>query len=165
MNLTELEIQTVEAYVNMAAVAIQNAANLTRKENLIAKKQLLLDVTRELSMCSTMEEGIEKCFFYVGKVLNTNNIAVHLLNLSEGLVGKPTHLSKDSDWTEEQWMEARGKTKFEAKRTLRYKKFFERKKRFSFRTFLRMNDQTSTFAVTLALKECFYSHWCQWARG
>ena len=54
----------------MAAVAIQNAANLTRKENLIAEKQLLLDVTRDLSMCSSMQEGLEKCFFYVGKVLN-----------------------------------------------------------------------------------------------
>ena len=62
MNLTESEIQTVEAYVNMAAVAIQNAANLNGKENLIAEKQLLLDVTRELSMCSSMEEGIEKSF-------------------------------------------------------------------------------------------------------
>ena len=37
----------------MAAVAIQNAKNLTHKENLIAEKQLLLDVTRDLSMCST----------------------------------------------------------------------------------------------------------------
>ena len=46
MNLTESEIQTVEAYVNMAAVAIQNANNLTHKVNLIAEKQLLLDVTR-----------------------------------------------------------------------------------------------------------------------
>ncbi len=69
MNLTESEIQTVEAYVNMAAVAIQNATNLTHKENLIAEKQLLLDVTRDLSMCSSMQEGIDKCFFYVGKVL------------------------------------------------------------------------------------------------
>ena len=80
MNLTESEIQTVEAYVNMAAVAIQNATNLTRKENLIAEKQLLLDVTRDLSMCSSMQEGLDKCFFYVGKVLNNYNIGVHLLD-------------------------------------------------------------------------------------
>lgn len=30
MNLTDSEIQSVEAYVNMAAVAIQNANNLTQ---------------------------------------------------------------------------------------------------------------------------------------
>lgn len=45
MNLTDSEIQSVEAYVNMAAVAIQNANNLKQKENLIAEKQLLLNVT------------------------------------------------------------------------------------------------------------------------
>ncbi len=32
MNLTDSEIQSVEAYVNMAAVAIQNANNLKQKE-------------------------------------------------------------------------------------------------------------------------------------
>ncbi|MDP4156339.1 MAG: GAF domain-containing protein, partial [Bacillota bacterium] len=46
MHLTELEIQSVEAYVNMAAVAIRNANYLKQKENLILEKQLLLDVTR-----------------------------------------------------------------------------------------------------------------------
>src|SRR5574342_1152760 len=62
MNLTESEIQTVEAYVNMAAVAIRNALNLTHKENLISEKQLLLDVTRDLSMCSSMQESLDTCF-------------------------------------------------------------------------------------------------------
>lgn len=115
MNLTESEIQSVEAYVNMAAVAIQNAANLTRKENLIAEKQLLLDVTRELSMCSSMQEGIQKCFLYVGKVLNSNNVGVHLLDPSAERLIKPAHLSKESDWTEEHWMETHSKTKIDAR--------------------------------------------------
>ncbi|MGC8227584.1 sensor domain-containing phosphodiesterase [Pseudobacillus badius] len=105
MNLTETEIQTVEAYVNMAAVAIRNTVNLTRKENLIAEKQLLLDVTRELSMCSTMQEGIDKCLFYVGKVLDNYNVGVHLLDPLAGRNIRPTRLSKDSDWTEEDWMQ------------------------------------------------------------
>ena len=103
MNLTEEEIQTVEAYVNMAGVAIQNATNMTRKENLIAEKQLLLDLTRELSMCSTMEEVIDKCFFYVGKVLKNYNIGVHLLDPLVEKAIKPASLSRDSDWTEEDW--------------------------------------------------------------
>ncbi len=63
MNLTDSEIQSVEAYVNMAAVAIQNAKNLTQKENLIAEKQLLLNVTRDLSVCSSVQEIFDKCFF------------------------------------------------------------------------------------------------------
>lgn len=67
MNLTESEIQTIEAYVNMAAVAIQNANNLTYKENLISEKQLLLDVTRDLSMCSTMQQSLDTCFSYLGR--------------------------------------------------------------------------------------------------
>ncbi len=104
MNLTEDEIQTVEAYVNMAGVAIQNATNLTRKENLIAEKQLLLDHTRELSMCSTMQEVIDRCFFYVGKVLGNYNVGVHLLDPMAEKNIKPASLSQDSDWTEEDWM-------------------------------------------------------------
>ncbi|WP_017380624.1 bifunctional diguanylate cyclase/phosphodiesterase [Paenisporosarcina sp. TG-14] len=104
MNLTEEEIQTVEAYVNMAGVAIQNATNLTRKENLLAEKQLLLDLTRELSMCASMKEVLDKCCYYVGKVLKNDNIGVHLLDPLAGKRIKPASLSRDSDWTEEDWM-------------------------------------------------------------
>lgn len=109
MNLTENEIQTVEAYVNMAAVAIRNATDLNRKESLIAEKQLLLDLTRELSMCSSMQEVINICLFYVGKVLNNDNIGVHLLDpLAEKRI-KPAKLSRDSDWTEEDWIKTHDK--------------------------------------------------------
>ncbi|TQR18692.1 EAL domain-containing protein [Psychrobacillus vulpis] len=109
MNLTEEEIQTVEAYVNMAGVAIRNATNLTRKENLIAEKQLLLDLTRELSMCESMQEVLDRCFYYVGKVLKNYNIGVHLLDpLAEKRI-KPASLSRDSDWTEEDWMRTHNK--------------------------------------------------------
>lgn len=104
MKLTEEEIQTVEAYVNMAGVAIQNATNLTRKENLIAEKQLLLDLTRELSMCASMQGVLDKCCYYIGKVLKNDNIGVHLLDPLAGQRIKPASLSRDSDWTEEDWM-------------------------------------------------------------
>jgi diguanylate cyclase (GGDEF)-like protein/PAS domain S-box-containing protein len=109
MNLKESEIQTVEAYVNMAAVAIQNANNLTHKENLISEKQLLLDVTRELSLCSTMQESIDICFSYVGKVLDNYNVGVHLTDPLAGRKIKPAGLSKDSDWTEEEWIKTHKK--------------------------------------------------------
>ncbi|MBG9828823.1 GAF domain-containing sensor histidine kinase [Bacillus wiedmannii] len=101
MNLTNSEIQSVEAYVNMAAVAIQNANNLTQKENLIAEKQLLLNVTRDLSMCSSIQESFDKCFLYLGQILESKNMAAHLL----APLDKTTKLSKNCDWTEADWME------------------------------------------------------------
>lgn len=113
MDLKEEEIQTVEAYVNMAGVAIRNATNLTRKENLIAEKQLLLDLTRDLSMCATMQEALDICFSYVGKVLNNPNVGVHLLDPLLDKLIKPASLSRDSDWTEEQWLETHKKTDFD----------------------------------------------------
>ncbi|MBB6634109.1 diguanylate cyclase (GGDEF)-like protein/PAS domain S-box-containing protein [Cohnella thailandensis] len=109
MNLTEFEIQTVEAYLNMAAVAIQNAKHLAYKESLIAEKQLLLDVTSDLAMCSTMQESLDTCFFYLGKVLDNSNIGVHLLDPITETKIKPMRLSRDSDWTEEAWMREHSK--------------------------------------------------------
>lgn len=105
MNLTDSEIQSVEAYVNMAAVAIQNANNLTQKENLIAEKQLLLNVTRDLSMCSSIQESFDKCFFYLGQILESKNVAAHLLDPLDKKTIKTTKLSKDCNWTEVDWME------------------------------------------------------------
>ncbi|MDH4422805.1 MULTISPECIES: GAF domain-containing sensor histidine kinase [Bacillus] len=105
MNLTDSEIQSVEAYVNMAAVAIQNANNLTQKENLIAEKQLLLNVNRDLSMCSSIQESFDKCFFYLGQILESKNMAAHLLDPQDKTTIKTTKLSKDCDWTEADWLE------------------------------------------------------------
>ncbi|MFU1795160.1 EAL domain-containing protein [Paenibacillus azoreducens] len=113
MNLTESEIQTVEAYVNMAAVAIRNANNLTHKENLIAEKQLLLDVTRNLSLCSTMQQGLDTCFYYIAKVLNNYNVGAHLLDPLAGKRIKPAKLSKNSDWSEEDWMRTHQRMKID----------------------------------------------------
>lgn len=113
MNLTEEEIQSVEAYVNMAGVAIRNAKNLNRKEDLLSEKQLLLDFTRELSMCATMPEALDQCFSYVGTVLNNSNVGVHLLDPSVGKKIKPANLSKDSDWSEEDWLKTHEKAGME----------------------------------------------------
>lgn len=105
MNLTNSEVQSVEAYVNMAAVAIQNANNLKQKENLIAEKQLLLNVTRDLSMCSSIQESFDKCFFYLGQILESKNMAAHLLDPLDKTTIKTTKLSKECDWTEVDWVE------------------------------------------------------------
>lgn len=128
MNLTESEIQTVEAYVNMAAVAIQNAKNLTHKGNLIAEKQLLLDVTSDLAMCSTLHESLDSCFFYLGKVLKNSNIGVHLLDPITERIISPTRLSKDSDWTEEDWMKTHNKIRLDGSNDALFQEVIRTKK-------------------------------------
>ncbi|CDN39064.1 GAF domain-containing sensor histidine kinase [Bacillus thuringiensis] len=105
MNLTDSEIQSVEAYVNMAAVAIQNTNNLKQKENLIAEKQLLLNVTRDLSMCSSIQESFDKCFFYLEQILESKNMTAHLLDPLDKTTIKTTKLSKGCHWTEADWTE------------------------------------------------------------
>ena len=128
MNLTQLEIQSIEAYVNMAAVAIRNAADLTRKENLIAEKQLLLDVTSELSMCSSMQESLDTCFFYIGKVLNEYNVGVHLLDPLANSRIKPAKLNKKSDWTEEDWINTHNQTNIDDENDAIFKEVIKTKK-------------------------------------
>lgn len=102
MNLTLEEIESVEAYVNMAAVAIRNANLFNRKQALLAEKQLLLDATRELAHCSTTKEVLATCFHYLGQALNNINIGVHL-NDAIGKKFRPARLNHDSDWSEQDW--------------------------------------------------------------
>lgn len=103
MNLTELEIQSVEAYVNMAAVAIQNAKSFKKKEDLIAENQLLLNVTRELSMCSSIQQCLDKCFYYLEKILGSEKIIAHLLEPVEKKTVGITKTNKACDWTVVEW--------------------------------------------------------------
>ncbi|PIC67463.1 histidine kinase [Sporosarcina sp. P21c] len=113
MNLTELEIQTVQSYVNMAAVAIQNAKLLTSKEELIQEKQLLLDITRDLSLCSTMQEALDTCFLYIERVLGNNDIGVHLIDPLVHMKIKPTTINHTSDWSPEAWVKSHDEIKFD----------------------------------------------------
>lgn len=121
MNLTYMEIQIIDAYVDIVAVAIQNAKNLK-------DKQLLLEATRELSMCSSIQESLDKCFYYLGQVLNTYNIGIHLLDpLAEKKI-KPAVLSKDSDWTEADWLETHNLTKLDPSNDLVMQEVYKTKK-------------------------------------
>ncbi|WP_144460759.1 GAF domain-containing protein [Siminovitchia fortis] len=79
MSLTGLEIKSVEAYVNMAAVAIQNAKYLKLKEDLLLEKQLMLGMSRDLTKCSSMEECIDICFSYLKRILDNNTIIAAFL--------------------------------------------------------------------------------------
>lgn len=113
MDLSADEIQTVEAYVNMAGVAIRNVKNLKRKESLLAEKQMLLDLTRDLSLSSTLPEVLDICLHYTGQVLNIDNIGVHLLDPVAGAKLKPSYLSDKSKWTEEDWLKKHEEMEFD----------------------------------------------------
>ncbi|MBA2176628.1 EAL domain-containing protein [Halobacillus locisalis] len=106
MDLTDSEIESIQAYINMAAVAIRNANNLTRKEKLISEKQLLLNVTRELSFSSSIQEALNVCFNYLGTVLDNHNIAAHFLDPVAEQQIEPTSMSANSSWSEEAWKES-----------------------------------------------------------
>lgn len=94
MRLTDAEIQAVEAYVNMAAVAIRNT-------NLFSQKQLLLDATKKLSLCRTTRETIQTCFRFLEKAIDNPNAAIHLSDGQGGFF--PLGLDANSEWTEVQW--------------------------------------------------------------
>lgn len=106
MNINEVQIQSIEAYVNMAAVAIQNANNLKQKEQLIAEKQLLLDANRELSRCSTVEESLNTCFHYLSKTVDCQNVAVYLKDPNDSDILRFKGMSKEAEWTEDEWKSA-----------------------------------------------------------
>ncbi|SIT66079.1 sensor domain-containing phosphodiesterase [Edaphobacillus lindanitolerans] len=105
MNITSEQRETVEAFVNMAAVAIRNANDLHRKEDLLQEKQFLLDVNRELSRCENMQDAVDICFKFIGEVLKNDNAGIHLLDPLAGRRIKPAKLSKNSSWNEEEWLE------------------------------------------------------------
>ncbi|RAZ81504.1 GAF domain-containing sensor histidine kinase [Planococcus halotolerans] len=105
MNLTQAEIESVEAYVNMAAVAIQNAKSLSQKEKLLEEKQLLLDLTQELSLCSTIRESLKTCFAYLEKTAAGCDFAAHIVKPSLAQGGKQTAFYKAGEKTEAEWNE------------------------------------------------------------
>lgn len=127
MNLSSSAIQTVEAYANMAGVAIHNMHQFKAIQSLLREKQLLLDVTRELSLCSTTEKILDTCFRYVGQVLGNTNIGVHLCD-SIGSTFRPARLSTGSDWTEENWRKTHSSIKLNYDKDLLFQEVIQTKK-------------------------------------
>lgn len=105
MDLTQSEIESVEAYVNMAAVAIQNAKSISQKEKLLEEKQLLLDLAQELSLCSTIRESLKTCFTYLDKTAAGCELAAHIVKPSLEQGGKRLEFYKAGEKTEAEWNE------------------------------------------------------------
>ena len=53
----------------------------------------------------SVEECLDKCFYYLGKVLDSKSIAAHLLDPLENTAIRLTKLSKDCEWTQADWIE------------------------------------------------------------
>lgn len=102
IQMDESELQSAEAYVNMAAIAIQNAKNLEQKEKVVSEKQLLLDANRELSACSSIKDCLTISFSYVRKIWGSRNAALHIRDgsTSEIAIAK---VSENSLWPMEEW--------------------------------------------------------------
>lgn len=108
MHLADEEIQAVESYVNMAAVALRNSRLFQNQQAVLAEKQLLLDATRDLARCSTMKEVLDTSFSYLGRATGNTNIGVHLCD-AIGKSFRPAQLNAGSDWREEDWMKTHKK--------------------------------------------------------
>lgn len=105
MKLTRSEIESVEAYVNMAAVAIQNAKTLNQKEKLLKEKQLLLDLTRELSFCSTIQESLDVCVSYLKRTFGDGQFAAHIMKTPGEKNGAPNKFYATGGMAEQDWNE------------------------------------------------------------
>ncbi|MGM0898570.1 MAG: GAF domain-containing sensor histidine kinase [Bacillota bacterium] len=105
MNLTQSEIESVEAYVNMAAVAIQNAKTLNQQEKLLTEKQLLLDLNHELSFCSTIRESLNVCFAYLKRAFGDGDFAAHVIKPLSTKGGTPIQFHSADGMTEQDWDE------------------------------------------------------------
>lgn len=126
MDLTQEEIESVEAYVNMAAVAIRNSYLFNRKQALLAEKQLLLDATRELARCSTTEEVLATSFRCLGQAVDNINIGVHL-NDAIGKRFRPAKLNAASDWSEQDWKRVHGKIQLNYEKDLLFQEVIQTK--------------------------------------
>lgn len=102
MDLTQADIHLVEAYVNLAAIAIRRTNFFKNKEHIPSNKHLLLDVTHTLSLCSTADDVLNTCFHYLGQVLHNPNIGVHLCSELEEYMNPP-RLNNYNEWSEQAW--------------------------------------------------------------
>lgn len=105
MNLQKSEIESVEAYVNMAGLAIHNAKNIAEKEKLLQEKQLLLNLSQELSYCSTSQESLEVCFSYVEKIIFLDQFIAHTVKPSMAGIDNGLIFTAAGNSTEEEWNE------------------------------------------------------------
>ncbi|MFB1082599.1 EAL domain-containing protein [Jeotgalibacillus sp. JSM ZJ347] len=110
LHLSNTELEAIESYVTMAAVALRNTELLTHSQKLNEDKQLLLDATSELSLCVTVQEALETSFRYIGQALDNHNIAANLNDMFTNSA-VPRQLSSGSLWKEDEWKKVHSEVK------------------------------------------------------
>ncbi|CAB3391023.1 ATP-binding protein [Kyrpidia spormannii] len=102
MYLSQEEIESITAYVNMAAVALRNAKLFQHANALLTEKQLLIDALHHLSLCKTIEEVLNVCFRFVSCAVDNPNIGIHIAD-AIGARFRPVRLNHTADWSEQDW--------------------------------------------------------------
>ncbi|KIL45362.1 bifunctional diguanylate cyclase/phosphodiesterase [Jeotgalibacillus soli] len=127
LHLTKAEIESVESYALMAAVAIRNTDLLEATKNLVQDKQLLLDATKALSRCKSVQEVLETSFHHVGRALKNVNIAAYLIDIqTNGQILQK--LSPNSKWKEEDWKKVHSEVKIDFNKDLIFSHVLKTKK-------------------------------------
>lgn len=102
MDLTEQQMEVIDAFVNMASIAIRNIQMFDQTQELLKRQQILLDVTNALSKSLSIHDVLTTCFNFIEKITNCGDIGIHLYNENDRKL-TPYHLSTSSHFTEEEW--------------------------------------------------------------
>lgn len=102
LNLCRDEMKTIEGFVNMSAVAIQNARMFQQTNRLLEQQKLLLEINHALSESLSVDDVMDNAFKYIRTIIGEPEIAAHLYNPSTHQF-EPFYLSSSSSITEEEW--------------------------------------------------------------
>ena len=102
MNLAPEQIELVEAFVNMASVAVKNIRMFDETARLVDRQKLLLDAASALSASLSTQDVLSACFLYTGRAIGSGDVAIHIHDESDHTF-RPYHISGDSHFTESEW--------------------------------------------------------------
>ena len=92
-------------HTDPAEAAIHNAQTIVEKEKLLEEKQLLLNLSGELSYCSNSRESLRVCFSYVEKIISIDKSVAHkvkptMAGTDNGLIFTAAGNSTEEEWNE-----------------------------------------------------------------
>lgn len=102
MNLSKEDIKQIEAFVNMASVAIHNAQIFEQSRVLLQQQKLMLEVTHALSQSLSVEDVVETSFKYVQLTTGAKEIGLHLFDAGTDRF-KPFKFVTTTGISEEDW--------------------------------------------------------------
>ncbi|MCF8567851.1 EAL domain-containing protein [Alicyclobacillus tolerans] len=127
LELTAMEIETIESFVEMAGVALHNSHMLRNQASLLADNQILLECLRELSLCKTTEQVLDTSFRYLTQGLKNPNVGVHLSGRADKRY-HPSRLNRQSAWDENDWKQVHEQQHFYSESDPVFQEVFQTKK-------------------------------------